>query len=71
MAESKKPCRRFTPAKSFAKFRGDRMDPSFAARLIMHSRDLEHREPSVKIVCPNYFERPDYGLHKWSCPNLL
>jgi len=55
----------------FSPFRGDRMDPSFAARLMMHWRDLGRREPTVKIVCDNYAERPDYGLHNWSCPNLL
>ena len=49
----------------------DRSDVSFAARVMMHWRDLEHREPSLKIVCRNYSERPQPGLHQWDCPNLL
>jgi hypothetical protein len=38
---------------------------------MMHWRDLEHREPSLKIVCRNYAERPQPGLYQWDCPNLL
>ena len=33
--------------------------------------DLEHLAPTVRIVCRNYSETPQYGLHKWDCPNLL
>ena len=43
----------------------------FAARLMAHWANLEHREPTVKIVCRNYSEKPDPGLHQWDCPNLL
>jgi hypothetical protein len=55
----------------FSRFAGDRSDVSFAERLAMHWADLEHRDPTVKIVCRNYSERPQYGLHPWDCPNLL
>ena len=50
---------------------GDRSDTSFAARLHLHWADLENREPTVKIVCRNYCETPQFGLHPWDCPNLL
>jgi hypothetical protein len=55
----------------FSKFYGDRSDISFAARLMMHWANLEEREPTVKIVCRNYAEKPVPGLHQWDCPNLL
>jgi hypothetical protein len=52
-------------------FYGDRSDVSFAARLQMHWADLDKREPTVKIVCRNYGEKPQPGLHQWDCPNLI
>ena len=52
-------------------FHGDHSDVSFAARLLMHWANLEDREPTVKIVCRQSWERPSYGLHGWDCPNLL
>jgi len=52
-------------------FHGDHSDVSFAARLLMHWANLDEREPTVKIVCRNYSERPVYGMHGWDCPNLL
>ena len=55
----------------FAPFGGDRSDISFAARLEMHWANLSEREPSLKIVCRNYAEKPVPGLHHWDCPNLL
>lgn len=55
----------------FSPFAGDRSDVSFAARLHLHWADLENREPTVKIVCRNYSEKPQLGLHPWDCPNLL
>lgn len=55
----------------FSPFQFDRSDVSFAARVMLHWQDLEHREPTLKIVCPNYIEKPQPGLHNWSCPNLL
>jgi hypothetical protein len=56
---------------NFVPFGGDRSDVSFAQRLQMHWADLENREPSVKIVCRDYTETPQFGLHNWDCPNLL
>ena len=55
----------------FSPFFGDRSDISFAARLMLHWSNLDKREPTVKIVCRNYSERPQPGLHDWDCPNLL
>jgi hypothetical protein len=55
----------------FSPFVRDRSDVSFAARLMAHWANLDRREPSVKIVCRNYSEKPNYGLHNWDCPNLL
>ena len=55
----------------FCSFAGDRSDVSFAGRMMAHWKDLDHREPSLKIVCRNYSERPQLGLHDWDCPNLL
>lgn len=55
----------------FLPFGGDRSDISFAARLNTHWSNLDQREPSVKIVCRNYAEKPVPGLHGWDCPNLL
>jgi hypothetical protein len=36
-----------------------------------HWANLDEREPTVKIVCRNYAEKPQPGLHNWDCPNLL
>jgi len=55
----------------FSPFSGDRSDISFAARLMLHWSNLDKRAPSVKIVCRNYSEKPQPGLHQWDCPNLL
>jgi hypothetical protein len=55
----------------FSPFFGDRSDISFAQRLLLHWSNLEEREPTVKIVCRNYIEKPVPGLHPWDCPNLL
>ena len=55
----------------FSPFAGDRSDVSFAARVMQHWSNLDNREPSLKIVCRNFSERPQPGLHHWDCPNLL
>ena len=55
----------------FSPFQGDRSDVSFAARVMLHWSNLDKREPSFKIVCRNYSEAPQPGLHDWDCPNLL
>jgi hypothetical protein len=55
----------------FSPFEGDRSDISFAARLMLHWANLDRREPTVKIVCPNYSEKPSPGRHDWACPNLV
>lgn len=55
----------------FSPFPGDRSDVSFAGRLMAHWANLDRREPTVKIVCPQYTESPQFGLHNWGCPNLV
>jgi hypothetical protein len=55
----------------FSSFVGDRSDVSFAERLLQHWANLEQEEPTIRIVCRNYSERPQPGLHNWDCPNLL
>jgi hypothetical protein len=55
----------------FSPFSLDRSDVGFAARLMLHWSNLDTREPTVRIVCRNRSEQPQYGLHPWDCPNLL
>jgi len=55
----------------FSPFSMDRSDVSFAGRLMTHWANLDEREPTVKIVCRNHPETPQYGLHHWDCPNLI
>lgn len=56
----------------FSPFEMDRSDVSFAGRVMAHWSNLESgREPTLKIVCRNFSERPNPGLHQWDCPNLL
>jgi len=43
-------------------------------RILNHWVDLDHREPTLKIVCPRELRdisRPLYGVHNNGCPNLL
>jgi len=55
----------------FSPFSLDRSDVSFAHRLMLHWANLDRREPTVKIVCRNWSEKPQHGMHHWDCPNLL
>jgi hypothetical protein len=55
----------------FWPFALDRSDVGFAARLMLHWSNLDQREPTVRIVCRQRSEQPQYGLHPWDCPNLL
>jgi hypothetical protein len=43
-------------------------------RIQQHWHDLEHREPSLYILCPpalQEIQRPIHGVHREGCPNLL
>lgn len=40
-------------------------------RIFEHWRDLDNREPSLKIVCPYDCSRKRFGLFSRSCANLL
>jgi|SRR5579859_131310 len=55
----------------FCPFALDRSDVGFAARLMLHWSNLDKRDPTVRIVCRNRSDQPQYGLHPWDCPNLL
>jgi hypothetical protein len=55
----------------FSPFALDRSDVGFAARLLQHWSNLDQREPTVKIVCRQRSDQPQYGLHPWNCPNLV
>ena len=37
----------------------------------MSTGDPEHREPTLKIVCPYDFSRKQHGLFADGCPNLV
>ena len=39
--------------------------------MLEHWRDLDHREPTLKIVCPYDYSRKQFGLFSHGCPNLL
>lgn len=54
-----------------SRYGGNRSDITYAERILSHWADLENREPSLRIVCRNYSDRPQPGLHPWDCPNLL
>jgi len=40
-------------------------------RILEHWRDLDHRQPTLKIVCPYDYSRKRFGLFPNGCPNLL
>lgn len=43
-------------------------------RILSHWVELDHREPTLRIVCPRRLRdisRPIYGVHNEGCPNLL
>ena len=40
-------------------------------RLLEHWRDLDHREPTLKIVCRMDYSRRQFGLFKEDSPNLV
>jgi hypothetical protein len=42
-------------------------------RLLDHWRDLDNREPTVKIVCPERYDysKRHYGVFPDGCPNLI
>lgn len=40
-------------------------------RILKHWYDLEHREPTLKIVCRKNWDVPQFGLHPQDCPNLI
>lgn len=52
-------------------FAGNRDDLTFAARLMLHWSNLDRRDPTLFIVCRNFAETIQPGLHSWDCPNLL
>ena len=53
------------------RFYRNRNDQTFTETLLAHWGDLANRNPTVRIVCRNYSDRPQPGRHDWDCPNLL
>jgi hypothetical protein len=53
------------------RFYRNRNDQTFAEALLAHWGDLANRNPTVRIVCRNYSDRPTPRRHDWDCPNLL
>ena len=39
--------------------------------MLEHWRDLDHREPTLKIVCPYDYSRKQFGLFSQGCLNLV
>src|SRR5262249_36331564 len=40
-------------------------------RILEHWRDLDYREPTLKIICPHDYSKKRFGLFVDGCPNLL
>jgi len=50
---------------------GENAEIAGMERILEHWRDLDHREPTLKIVCPHDYSRKRFGLFHDGCPNLL
>jgi hypothetical protein len=50
---------------------GENAEIAGMERILEHWRDLDHREPTLKIVCPYDYSRKSFGLSRDGCPNLL
>jgi transposase-like protein len=52
----------------------DNSEETGMERILNHWLDLDHREPTLRIVCPRGLRdigKPVYGVHNEGCPNLL
>jgi hypothetical protein len=50
---------------------GENAEIAGMERILEHWRDLDHREPTLKIVCPHDYSRKRFGLFHDGCSNLL
>lgn len=50
---------------------GENAEIAGMERILEHWRDLDQREPTLKIVCPYDYSRKRFGLFSDGCPNLL
>jgi hypothetical protein len=50
---------------------GENAEIAGMERILEHWRDLDHREPTLKIVCPYDYSRKCFGLSRDGCPHLL
>jgi len=50
---------------------GENAEIAGMERILEHWRDLDYREPTLKIICPHDFSRKRFGLFVDGCPNLL
>jgi hypothetical protein len=51
--------------------KGENAEIAGMERILEHWRDLDHREPTLKIVCREDYSRRRFGLFPDGCPNLL
>ena len=50
---------------------GENAEIAGMERILDLWRDLNYREPSLKIICPHDYSRTRFGLFVDGCPNLL
>ena len=50
---------------------GENAEIAGMERILEHWRDLDYREPTLKIICPHDYSRKRFGLFVDGCPNLL
>jgi len=50
---------------------GENAEIAGMERILEHWRDLDYREPTLKIICPFDYSRKRFGLFPDGCPNLL
>ena len=52
-------------------FHGEPAEIAGMERILEHWRDLDRREPTLKIICKGDYSRKHFGLFPDGCPNLL
>ncbi len=52
-------------------FPGENPEIAGMERILEHWRDLDHRQPTLKIICQGDYSRKRFGLFPDGCPNLL
>jgi hypothetical protein len=52
-------------------YEGQNAEIASVERILEHWRDLDHREPTLKIVCREDYSRRRFGLFPSGCANLV